>query len=100
MREPRYNFGFSLWTQRDQRKLYLVGGQDAEGKCTGSIESLDLNDNMSDWTTSNCRLQYALCKNELFCYNSNLYSVGGYDLFHNQPKVQAIDVLNGTCDGD
>jgi len=35
---PRYNFGMCEWKHKDQRRLYLVGGQDIEGRVTNSVE--------------------------------------------------------------
>jgi len=65
-----------------------------EGKVINAIEYLDLNGNLSNFVPEELKLPRALCKNDLFSFNSNLYSVGGYDLFYNQPIVQAIDILN------
>lgn len=63
---PRYNASCGLWQKKGELKLFVIGGQDVEGKVTDTIEVLDWNHrDTCDFELSSIKTPVALCKSEV-----------------------------------
>jgi hypothetical protein len=78
LNSPRYNAAIALYQNKGDVRLFVVGGQDVEGKPMDTIETLEWNNrDKTDFELIALRLPHALCKSELIYYDYKLFIVGG-----------------------